>query len=119
MLLFTSARHAMRSAVNVQLQVVQQPPQHTSEPQMHAQLVITDQGRGFSEDVLQRFGRDAHDMDALWPMSALSVGLTACKRAFCALHCGFAIANAQPEAKRKGGRVTVHLPMPSSPRAPV
>lgn len=101
MLLFTAAKHAMRSTVHVQLQ----------QQSGSLLLTVTDQGRGFSEDVLQRFGRDAAEMDAMWPMSSLSVGLTACKRTLRALNCSLQISNVNPDAKRKGARVTVELPL--------
>lgn len=105
----------MRGTVVVQLQhssaAAQQPQSAGGQVSGAVCLVVTDQGRGFSEDVMQRFGRTVAEMDAMWPVSALSVGLTSCKRAFCALGCSFEISNVTPDAKRKGGRITVQFPM--------
>jgi K+-sensing histidine kinase KdpD len=99
-LLYTAGKHAMRASVAVSLR----------RNGNALALTIQDRGRGFPADVLHRFQLSAADMDSAHPASALSVGLTACKRACEAMGCQLELANAEPVSKRKGGMVHVHIP---------
>ena len=101
--LYISSKHAMRAPVHVSLR-----------PEGSAIIFrVADQGRGFADDVLRRLNMGAvTDMDTKHPVSALSVGLTGCKRLCESLRCELTISNASPEnAKRKGGVVTVQIPV--------
>ena len=99
-LLYVAARHAMRKPLHVTLR---------SDGSM-IEFRTRDEGRGFGDDVMERFSKPANDMDAAHPESSLSVGLTAVKRICEHLCWQMQVSNASPSAQRKGGTVTLRIP---------
>lgn len=99
-MLYVAARHAMRKPLHVSLQ---------SDGGM---LVFRtrDEGRGFGDDVIERFSKAATDMDTEHPESTLSVGLTGVKRICERLYWQLQISNEAPGSTRKGGTVMLRIP---------
>ena len=99
--LYTATKHAMRADVTVKL----------TKASDSLELRVQDRGRGFADVVLDRFRLSSAQMDTLHPESALSVGLTACKRTCESLGCKLELSNADPSNKqRKGGLIRVRIP---------